>query len=50
MDIPRVPVYINTYSATKVLLEQALSKILGESEFTGQSPVDAFCGMEDTKI
>lgn len=50
MDIPRVPVYINTYSATKVLLEQALSKILGESEFTGRSPVDAFCGMEDTKI
>ncbi len=50
MDIPRVPVYINTYSATKELLLSALRKVLGEDEFMGVSPVDAFCGMEDTKI
>lgn len=49
-DAPRVPVYINTYSATRPLLLAALDKVLGRSEFRGVSPVDAFCGLPDTRL
>lgn len=49
-DVPRVPVYINTYSATRPLLLAALDKILGHSDFRGVSPVDAFCGLPDTHL
>lgn len=50
MDIPRVPVYLNGYSATKEVLLAALKKVCGEEEFFGQSPVDAFCGLMDTRM
>ena len=50
MDIPRVPVYINAYTATKDTIELALEKIMGNSEFKGVSPVDAFCGLPDTRL
>lgn len=49
-DIPRVRTYINGYSATASILEAVLEKILGKSEFKGTSPVDAFCGLMDTRI
>lgn len=49
-DAPRVPVYINTYSATRPLLLAALDKVLGRSPFRGVSPVDAFCGLPDTRL
>ncbi|MCM1037765.1 MAG: glycosyl hydrolase family 3 [Ruminococcus sp.] len=49
-DIPRVKTYINAYSANRPIIEAALEKILGISEFKGVSPVDAFCGLEDTKL
>ena len=49
-DAPRVPVYINTYSATRPLLLAALDKVLGRSRFRGVSPVDAFCGLPDTRL
>lgn len=49
-DVPRVPVYINTYSATRPLLLAALDKALGRSPFRGVSPVDAFCGLPDTRL
>ncbi|MGN0807477.1 MAG: glycoside hydrolase family 3 protein [Candidatus Coproplasma sp.] len=48
-DIPAVKVFVNAYTPTKVNLCAALSKIFGRSEFKGVSPVDAFCGLEDTK-
>lgn len=48
-DIPRVQAYINTYTATKVNLELALRKMVS-GEFTGHSPVDAFCGLCDTRL
>lgn len=49
-DIPRVRTYINGYSATASILEAVLGKILGKSEFKGKSPVDAFCGLMDTRL
>ena len=49
-DIPRVKTYINAYSPNKATIEAVLSKILGESEFVGNSPIDAFCGLIDTRF
>ncbi|OON99711.1 MAG: glycosyl hydrolase family 3 [Epulopiscium sp. Nele67-Bin004] len=50
LDIPMVPTYINTYNASDQALKQTVEKIMGKSEFKGVSPVDAFCGMWDTKL
>jgi len=50
MDIPRVKTYINAYSATRALIEAALDKVIGKDEFRGTSPVDAFCGLPDTRL
>lgn len=49
-DIPRVKTYINAYSATESILDAVLEKIVGRSKFKGKSPVDAFCGLMDTKL
>lgn len=49
-DVPRVKTYINAYTATAVSVQVVLGKLLGEGEFTGVSPVDAFCGLPDTRI
>ena len=48
-DIPAVKVYVNAYTPTQVNLEAALEKLFGKSPFKGVSPVDAFCGLEDTR-
>ena len=49
-DAPRVPTYINAYSPTWDALKARLDKLLGESTFTGVSPVDAFCGLPDARL
>lgn len=49
-DVPRVKTYINAYTATVTSVQVVLEKLLGEGEFTGVSPVDAFCGLPDTGI
>ena len=49
-DIPRVRTFINAYTATEAAITAALSKLLGDSPFTGVSPVDPFCGLYDTKL
>ena len=49
-DVPRVKTYINAYTATKVSIQVVLEKLLGEGAFSGVSPVDAFCGLPDTRI
>jgi beta-N-acetylhexosaminidase len=49
-DVPRVRAYINTYTATRVNLELALEKMCGQGTFQGTSPVDAFCGLYDTRL
>ena len=48
-DIPAVKVYINAYTPTKINVLNVIKKICGESEFMGTSPVDAFCGLIDTR-
>lgn len=49
-DVPRVKTYINSYTATKTSVRVVLGKLLGKGEFEGVSPVDAFCGLPDTRI
>lgn len=49
-DVPRIKTYINAYTATAASVQAVLEKISGEGEFTGVSPVDAFCGLPDTRI
>ena len=50
MDAQMVPVYINAYSPTDIVAEAVVEKITGQSEFNGISPVDAFCGLWDTRL
>lgn len=49
-DVPRVRTYINAYTATEATITAALEKLMGRSDFTGNSPVDPFCGMIDTYL
>ncbi len=49
-DVPQAKTYINTYDSTPATLDALLEKLLGRSEFVGVDPVDAFCGMWDTKL
>lgn len=48
-DVPQVKTYINAYDDKEVTIKSLVEKMMGNSEFTGISPVDAFCGLEDTK-
>ena len=49
-DVPRVKTYINAYTATETVIEVVLEKLMGQSGFTGVSPVDPFCGLIDTRF
>lgn len=49
-DAPRVKTVINAYSPTWDALKASLDKLMGKSEFSGISPVDAFCGLPDTRL
>jgi beta-N-acetylhexosaminidase len=48
-DAPNMSTYINAYSGLPVVQEELVSRLLGERPFTGKSPVDAFCGMEQLR-
>ena len=48
-DVPAVKLYINAYTPTKINVLNVIKKLCGESEFMGTSPVDAFCGLIDTR-
>lgn len=51
VDVPQVPVYINTYGDKPATLVALVAKLaIGAEAFTGVSPVDAFCGKVDTRI
>ncbi|RRJ62495.1 glycoside hydrolase family 3 protein [Paenibacillus oralis] len=50
LDAPRVRTYINAYNSNDHVLQAVVDKLMGRSEFKGTSPVDAFCGMWDTRL
>lgn len=47
-DVPQVQTYINCYDNKESTLVALVNKMLGKSEFKGVSPVDAYCGLENT--
>lgn len=48
-DAPRVPAYINAYTALPTVQAALVRKLTGEERFEGTSPVDAFCGLGDAR-
>ncbi len=49
-DIPQARTYINTYDSDDQTFDALVGKLMGgKEEFKGQDPVDAFCGMWDTR-
>ncbi|AGQ38801.1 Beta-N-acetylglucosaminidase/beta-glucosidase [Mannheimia haemolytica] len=50
VDVPQVKTYINAYDGKEPTIELLVEKLMGNSEFKGVSPVDAFCGYKDTHI
>lgn len=49
-DVPRARVFINTYTATRAAIEAVVERLCGEAPFQGESPVDPFCGLFDTRL
>lgn len=50
LDVPMIKTYINCYSNNDYMLEAAVEKLMGRSEFKGKSPVDPFCGRWDLAL
>lgn len=50
MDAQMVHGYVNAYSPTETVVREVVKKLVGKSEFKGKSPVDAFCGLWDTRL
>lgn len=48
-DVPNVQTYINCYDANQNTMTALVDKLVGKNDFTGVSPVDAFCASEDTR-
>lgn len=44
VDVPQVTAYVNCYSNHDAMIRACCDKLLGHSSFSGQSPVDPFCG------
>jgi beta-N-acetylhexosaminidase len=49
-DVPRIKTMINAYTASDMVVESLVEKLLGNSEFSGRSPVDPFCGFWDARL
>ncbi len=49
-DAPRVPTYINAYSSIDAVQLAVVERLLGNMEFEGVSPVDAFAGVADAEF
>jgi len=45
IDVPMVKTFINAYTPNNEVMESVVDKIMGRSEFKGQSPVDPFCNI-----
>jgi beta-N-acetylhexosaminidase len=48
-DAPNVSTYVNAYSSLADQQVELVRRLVGEAAFTGVSPVDAFCGLEQAR-
>lgn len=49
-DVPMIPTYVNAYCHAPAVIDAAMDKVLGISDFKGTSPIDPFCGCWDTRL
>lgn len=49
-EMPSMPTVVNAYNSTLMVQREVLNALLGKQPFLGQSPVDAFCGLEWAKL
>lgn len=49
-DVPMIKTFVNGYCHSSYVIDSVVDKIMGRSEFKGKSPVDAFCGVWDTRL
>ena len=50
VDVPHVRTFINCYNNSSAVISALMDKLMGKDEFTGVSPVDAFCGKWDARV
>lgn len=50
VDVPMVGTYINAYTCNEESVYAMVEKLMGRSPFRGQSPVDPFAGLWDTRL
>jgi len=50
VDVPMIKTIINTYNASRIIVDLVVDKIMGKSEFKGKSPIDPFAGKFGDKI
>lgn len=48
-DAPHMQTCVNAYSAIEPVQRETVRRLTGEAPFTGVSPVDPFCGLEQLK-
>ena len=49
-EIPRCKTYINAYSPVEPVQRALVDAITGKIPFSGKSPVDPFCGLEEAYL
>lgn len=49
-DIPHMRTYINCYADNTLTMQALVDKLTGKRPFLGTSPVDAFCGLWETRV
>ena len=49
-DAPRMPCVVNAYATMDSMQRATLDCLLGRARFSGQSPVDPFCGLPDARF
>lgn len=50
IDVPMARTYINAYLDSETVMEAAIGKIMGKSEFKGRYQENVFCGRWDTRL
>ncbi|WP_171642703.1 hypothetical protein [Paenibacillus phytorum] len=45
-----MPTMINAYNATLAVQKEIVRCMVGKQPFRGESPIDAFCGLEWAKL
>lgn len=50
IDVPQLHTFVNAYAPTREAIRAAISKLTGQSAFTGRADESVFCGRWDTRL